>query len=194
MLTDPAADAGDPCLIATADGALHLAWQDARVSALNREIFYRRRPPAMPWDATGAADVRLTIGNGRSDRPSIVADGSSPANLAVLWQDRRSGVTEIFFREFRPQGPIAVPELAAPDVPSPWLVLGPNPGSGAVAFRAPAPEPIAILDVGGRILTRLAPGVQSWSGVDAAGRPVPAGVYFLRGSTTGRSERMVRLR
>jgi hypothetical protein len=198
-LTSPAADAGDPCLISTADGALHLVWQDARVDLLNREIFYRRRAPGMPWDVSSATDIRLTTANGRSDRPSMTADRSTPANLAVAWRDRRSGVSEIYLREFRPGGPIGVPDVpgsvdGAGSAASSWFVLGPNPGSGGVTFRAAASEPIAVRDVKGRLLRRLAPGAQLWDGRDASGRLLPAGVYFLAGTITSRTDRVVRLR
>ncbi|HWN80475.1 MAG TPA: hypothetical protein VNM87_00120, partial [Candidatus Udaeobacter sp.] len=193
-LTDPAADAGDPALIATADGALHLTWQDARISATNREIFYRRRASGIPWDVSGLADVRLSTASGLSDRPSIVADESSPPNLAVLWRDRRSGVSEVVLREFRPGGPIGIAELSAPGIPGPWLVLGPNPGSGVQAFRAPATESIEIRNAAGRLVQLLAAGTRGWNGVDAEGHPVAAGVYFLRGTATSRTERVVRLR
>ena len=91
-------------------------------------------------------------------------------------------MSEVYLREFRPGGPIGVemPEVAP--VVTPWLVRGPNPSWGAVAFRAPASEPIEIRDVAGRLLGRLPAGVERWEGVDDAGHPVPAGVYFLRGN------------
>jgi hypothetical protein len=51
----------------------------------------------------------------------------------------------------------------------------------------PASGPLRIFDVHGRLVRELGPaapdGTVSWSGRDGAGRPVPAGVYFLGGRT-----------
>jgi len=56
----------------------------------------------------------------------------------------------------------------------------------------------SVYDVTGRRIRELAPGIESvrWDGLDAHGRPVPAGVYFVRARQAGRAEnlRIVRLR
>lgn len=202
LLTDPTIEAGDPSLVATDDGALHLVWQDARIDFLNREIIYRRRPPGEAWDVSGAADVQLSFAAGRSDRPSIVSDDGVDApggpHLAVLWRDRRSGVNDIYLREFRPEGPIGIapswPESATIGsiVPSP-LVRGANPWRGELALDPISGERVRVFDATGRVLITLAPGARLWDGRDRSGNPAAPGVYFLLGDLTGRAGRAVRL-
>jgi hypothetical protein len=189
-LTSTTVEASDPCLIATADGALHLVWQDARVSLENREIIYRRRPPGAGWDVSGAADVRLSDAGGRSDRPSITAD--SALNLAVCWRDRRSGNQDIYLREFRPAGPIAIEDPVLLPVPAP-LVQGPNPWRSVLWLSGPPGEPVHVFDVEGRLVARLSPWARFWDGSHALGGAVSPGVYFLRGMQSHRLARVVRL-
>lgn len=190
-LTDTQVEAGDPCLAATADGALHLVWQDARVTLQNREVFYRRRPPGGAWDVSGAADVRLSEAADRSDRPSIAADAT--LNVAVVWRDRRSGANDLYLREFRPAGPIAVAEaLPIEGLMSP-LVRGPNPWRSILALAGPPGEVVRVFDLQGRAIGQLAPPALAWDGRDAGGRAVPPGIYFLRGSASGRVAQVVRL-
>jgi hypothetical protein len=191
-LTPTTVEAGDPGLISTADGALHLVWQDARMGLDNREIFYRRREPGAGWDVSGAGDVRLSDAADRSDRPSITADAS--ANLAVLWRDRRSGANDLYLREFRPQGPIGVPEPGPAwiSVTAP-LVRGPNPWQNAVWLDGPPGEPVIVFDLGGRAVAEIGPSIGFWDGRDAGGRRVPPGVYFLRGRVSARVARVVRV-
>jgi hypothetical protein len=84
----------------------------------------------------------------------------------------------------------------------------PNPitaGGSAVRLVMPASGPahVAIWDVGGRLVRDLYDGILGpgphnfvWDRTDARGRPVPAGIYWLRvraGETIGR-ERLVILR
>jgi hypothetical protein len=67
----------------------------------------------------------------------------------------------------------------------------PNPFAGATTLRFALPSEGAIrlelLDVTGRVVRRIADGPMSagthtldWNGADAAGRPVPAGIYWAR--------------
>ncbi len=191
LLTDPAVDSGDPCLVATVDRALHLVWQDARVSLQNREVFYRWRSPGGAWDTSGASDVRLSNANDRSDLPSIAADAA--LNLAVLWRDRRSGANDLYLREFRPAGPIAIEEEPALMSNGSPLVRGPNPWRANVELAGPPGERVWIVDGAGRTVARLDPGALHWDGRDAMGRPVHSGVYFLRGVASGRVARVVRI-
>ena len=104
-------------------------------------------------------------------------------------------------------GRIDLPRLlgapaSSPQSPAPGLVRGdvrldvrPNPSTGGVTLilRAPAPEivrvagdattRILIVDAAGRLVRTLSdPSAVSWSwdGLDAQGRPVPAGAYYAR--------------
>lgn len=198
VLTDPADLAGDPCLIADPTGDLHLVWQDARQGLLDRQIFYRRRAAGTAWETGGASDVQLSDAAGRSERPSIVAD--ERGNLAVVWRDQRSGVYEIWLREFRPAGPIAVadpaggePGAAGPAVMGPPLVRGPNPSRAGVRLAAPLEERLGVWDVAGRRVTVLPPGTLAWDGRASDGRRLGAGVYLLRAARSGRQARVVLL-
>jgi len=72
------------------------------------------------------------------------------------------------------------------------LAAGPNPLRAgrplAIRFSAPAGERVTleVLDLGGRRVAELYRGMAGgaaevrWGGVDARGRGVPAGVYFVR--------------
>jgi len=191
LLTNPAVDAGEPCLTATSDGALHLVWHDTRVALTNREIFYRRRAPGAPWDVTGTSDVRISDAPGRSDRPSIAADPE--LNIAVLWRDGRGGQNDLFLREFRPTGPIGVGDPTLAPIAAGELISGPNPFWTEIRLAGPPRETVRILDVTGRTMVLLSPVATAWDGRDRDGRSVPAGVYFLRGLETGRAARIVRL-
>lgn len=64
----------------------------------------------------------------------------------------------------------------------------PNPVRTGTLFRFSAPPTgnggaIEIVDAGGRLVTRVessSPGVARWNGCDGSGRPVAAGLYFVR--------------
>ena len=96
-----------------------------------------------------------------------------------------------------------MPVLSPRAVRTAAFTSSPNPFRESVSVRAVAPAadtPVraAVYDVTGRRVRELAPGVESvrWDGLDAHGRPVPAGVYFVRAQQAGHTEnlRVVRLR
>jgi hypothetical protein len=70
----------------------------------------------------------------------------------------------------------------------PRVFVRPNPSFGAVSIdydAEAAPCLVQILDVSGRLITELAPcanpdGDVLWNGLDATGRKVPPGVYFVK--------------
>jgi hypothetical protein len=97
---------------------------------------------------------------------------------------------------------LASPGLAA-EPPVRTALAGPNPFRSDVGIRWTAPDAgggarLGIWDVTGRrVLEAVATGGRwSWDGRDEAGRPVPAGVYFVRVETGDRVEtlRVVRAR
>ncbi len=83
------------------------------------------------------------------------------------------------------------------------LAASPNPARGPVTFAVPAAAGpgarIRVLDVAGREVRSLAasgsPGQAVWDGRDAAGRPLPAGVYWAVTAGDGRrfATRVVRV-
>jgi hypothetical protein len=103
--------------------------------------------------------------------------------------------------------PYAVTGLPRPAVARERLRLEaprPNPAGGAVALRftlpARAPVRLEVLDVSGRRVRELRRGEldagaydAAWDGRDAAGRRVPAGVYFVRLAVAGASPQVRRV-
>ena len=107
----------------------------------------------------------------------------------------------------------AVVDVAPGDAPAvtvPRIArIAPNPGGTRVAdtrvdFVLPAAGPVSLdlYDVRGAVVRRLrvdaaaaGPGSATWDGRDAAGRAVPAGIYFVELRAGGRSDRakLVRL-
>lgn len=93
----------------------------------------------------------------------------------------------------------------APAAPSgaAWRVV-PNPSRGGVAFQLPRADgarPIEVIDAAGRLVRELAGEMgedralhAQWDGRDAAGHPVGAGVYFVRGGGATGTGRVVILR
>jgi hypothetical protein len=97
-------------------------------------------------------------------------------------------------------GPLG-PVVSVPDVVPgpPSLVLAPNPARGAtvIGFAGPGGEPVDVFDVHGRRVRRLTTdaatsGTRRWNLRDDAGRPVAAGLYWVRRGDLG--ERLVVLR
>jgi len=89
--------------------------------------------------------------------------------------------------------PVAAPAGAG------LAVAGANPTRGATAFRFLAPAGVSarllVADVSGRAVRTLVEGRSSgesrvvpWDGRDDRGRPLPAGVYFVRLEAAGRRE------
>ena len=91
------AGAEEPALAVTPGGRRVVAWQDARISIFNRQIFVQCAEAGAAWDSTGASDVQISLGgSGKSSRPTLRADAAG--RVFVLWQDARHGKEEIYFR------------------------------------------------------------------------------------------------
>ncbi len=83
------------------------------------------------------------------------------------------------------------------------LAAGPNPlhrgGDLAIRYAAPAGERVTldVLDLAGRRQSALhagaASGTAHWAGRDAAGRALPAGIYWVRLATAGGPSRAIRI-
>jgi hypothetical protein len=99
--------------------------------------------------------------------------------------------------------PIQPAPVAAPRI----YAARPNPfgGTTEIPFALPAPARVSVrvYDVAGRLVRTLldatrpeGAGRAEWDGKDAAGRSVPAGVYFVKLTTPGgeRTARMIKMR
>jgi hypothetical protein len=179
------AGAEEPALAIDAEGRRHLAWQDARVSVFNREIFHQAIDAGSVWDSTGASDTRLSDGTGKSSRPSMLVDRAG--RVFVLWQDARHGNPEMYFRAGQASTTATHDRPPASNVRA-W----PNPFAASVTLGAipPGVRRVRVVDTAGRERSTLAAreGQVTWDGRDAFGRHLPAGVYFIFGwSDEGRS-------
>jgi len=111
---------------------------------------------------------------------AVVNDNAGPGNYSVA-------VTT---------GSTAVPPAGSPTATR-LLGANPNPARGEVRIdfelREPAQVELAVVDVAGRRVAAMAPRTwptgtwsERWAGRDAAGRQVPAGVYWIEMSAGGR--------
>jgi len=114
-----------------------------------------------------------------------------------MWRDQRSGVGELWLREFRPAGPIAVELEPAPGGSSGLaerpLVQGPNPFHGVLQLAGPAREPVAVISIMGRRVATLPAVAEHWDGRTTRGERAAAGIYLLHGLRSGRLARVVLL-
>jgi len=123
---------------------------------------------------TGAESADFTAGIG----PLHVRDKS-----AGPW----SAVTEraLSFRLMGEPAPVTAVETPASRSRRFALTVTPNPAAGAVRFQwtgGSGPVRLEVLDARGRRVAEAGGtgGAWNWSGRDAAGEPLPAGVYFVR--------------
>jgi hypothetical protein len=172
---------GNACLAADDSGRVHLVWHDDRDG--NLEVYYSEYS-GTAW--TG--DLRLTTASGDSKRP--FAGCSSGGKVHVMWYDDRDGAYEIYYKLKDAELAGVSTEDATASLPHPVSVQ-PNPVSdgGMIAFSLPetAQVRLQVYDIAGRVvweqdLGEMPGGTHrvAWGGLDREGRPVCAGVYFIR--------------
>ena len=182
----PAAGAEEPDIAVDPSNRRYLVWQDARISAFNREIFFQSIPAGANWDSTGSLDTQLSAGSGKSSRPTLLVDDAYQVH--VLWQDARHGATEIYFRS------ATNPVAAVPDSPSPRpFNAWPNP-FGRVLQVQDLPlsaRRVQVLDVRGACVGSIPAegGRAIWDGRRNNGSFAPPGIYFLRIDTPDSHEK-----
>jgi hypothetical protein len=174
------AGAEEPALSIDAEGRRHLAWQDARVSVFNREIFYQAIVAGSAWYSTGASDTRVSDGSGKSSRPSMLVDRAG--RVFLLWQDARHGNPEIYFAAGQ-EMTTGLDQPAPRPVPRAW----PNPFAASVTVSAlpTSVSRIRVTDALGceRATLVAREGHSTWDGRDVSGRSVPAGcISFCDGA------------
>ena len=179
--------AEEPAVAVDGSGRRHVAWQDARVSLLNREVWHQSASAGGIWDSTGASDTRVSDGSGKSSRPTLLLHAG---RAFVLWQDARHGKEEIYFRAAA-EGHTGTADGA----PAVRVRAFPNPFRSRVRLDG-VPEEIRevrVLGVAGRMLAAFDAATMSWDGRDGAGRETPPGVYFLLGREGTRWTRLGRV-
>jgi catechol 2,3-dioxygenase-like lactoylglutathione lyase family enzyme len=151
---------------------------------------------ALPGDGTcgypGNPRARKTvtaIGNGTV--AYALFDVEPNSNVFVIDDVFYSSGRIIAIREGSGGGNEPMIALGIPSGSGPFLSITPNParaGDGRIAFRVPAQGEVdlAIFDAEGRRIRSLLAGAAAsaghvvWDGLDDAGRPATAGIYFVR--------------
>lgn len=195
-------------VVMTSDGAggAVVTWQDRRTDGYYYDIFAQRLDTdgVGQWAANGVA---VTTAADSQTLPAILGDGAGGA--VIVWDDNRANPTsDIYASRIGADGTLGAPPVVG--IPGQnWpgnlelAFRGPNPSGGGSALRfalATATNArLDLYDVRGRLVRALfnesaAAGehVLGWDGRDAAGRPVPAGVYYARLTARGES-RVARL-
>jgi len=144
--------AEEPAVAVGPTGRRRVAWQDARVSVFNREIFHQAMDAGGVWDSTGVSDFQVSAGSGKSSRPTLLAVG---AEAFVVWQDARHGAEEIYFRALSGD----VTAVSGPEgwTNRPRLTAWPNPFRNTLEIRSESGLPIDVWDVRGRRVATLFP-------------------------------------
>jgi hypothetical protein len=173
----PMAGAEEAAVAVDAQNRRCLAWQDGRDGSFYRKIFFQRIEAGAVWDSTGASDVQVSNGDGKSVRPTLVTGAN---RVFVLWQDTRDGPIEIYFRTAQ-DSQVGIRDPG----PRVTVQLWPNPfRSGITLEQAPTTlDAVRVLDIQGRTRGGFAlhEGRGRWDGRDETGRAVPPGIYFLLG-------------
>lgn len=82
--------------VAVSGSIVHVVWWDTRHG--NEEIYYKR---STDNGTTWGPDVRLTNNPARSVKPTLGVSGS---NVHVVWEDRRDGNDEIYYKRSTDNG------------------------------------------------------------------------------------------
>jgi hypothetical protein len=180
-------------------------WTDATFSEPGDRIWYRL---AISADTSFAGGYLSPLLNGSQHLLQVVLPGDRRYWWRVVAQEmgEHTSLSTPARQWFYLQGDVTgvnSPEAGgmSGSVPPPRLSVWPNPATDHVHFQwsqpARGPGAFEVFDTGGRIIFRIGSSVSSafpanpdgcpsscpggeWSGVDAAGRPLPSGLYWVR--------------
>ena len=194
----------EPSLVAQTDGAVIVAWRDARGADSDIYALRLRADGAVSvgWVADG---TRLTGASGDQRGPRAVLHDVSQNGARVVWLDERDVANDgidLYGQIVTERGRVDVP---VPSTAGRALNLGParpTPSRGTVALAldcaAPGGVRLDVVDLAGRgvrVLGRRSCGAGTtvrWDGRNDRGQPVAPGVYFVRAiSATGSVSRRV---
>jgi hypothetical protein len=144
-------------------------------------------------DSSGAIDIAtFDVASTVSDKANLDVGCSAIGFKILAWQDGRNDEGDVLAQNVNGDGTLGSQTGVDGGAIGQSVYLGtpwPNPTSGEARFEYSMPVSregtVAIYDVSGRQIRRLGvnsgpDGVVLWDGRDDSGRPVPAGVYFLR--------------
>jgi hypothetical protein len=179
----------DPVAVSDDAGGILLSWDDYRDGQSSYQIY------AQHLNASGAvmegwqSQGQLVCGAANDQlQPTIASDLAGGA--VISWYDYRSGAADIYAYRI-PSSGMTVGVPAGQDPGLDRLQVFPNPmrSLATIQFGLPrrARVSLEVVELAGRRVRVLArderrePGMHSmtWDGRDAAGRPVPGGVYLL---------------
>lgn len=179
-----------------AGGAL-CAWRDERPGALVPDIYAGHllasglTDPGWPENGLGVCEA-----DSNQSGAAVCSDGSG--GLIVAWPDKRSGAWDLYAQRVDANGSlpnvgVGNAALTSSRMESPR----PNPAIGSTMLRfeleSPGRTRLEVFDIRGRVIAvlvdrQLPAGAREerWDLTDAAGRPVPPGLYFARVLAAGR--------
>ncbi len=104
--------------VAVSDKIVHVVWYDNRDD--NFEVYYKRSTEGgTNWET----DTRLTNDTARSAHPSVVVSDSC---VHVIWDDRRDGNREIYYKCNPTGNPVGVEETCASETKEEMLLISPT--------------------------------------------------------------------
>jgi len=125
-------------------------------------------------DVDGDGNVEIAVGFSQTvylwDAPGALNPTLTP------WPYYHLGIDHTGW--FNARNPAAV-DVVSPAVGSP-LTAWPNPAMRASSIRITGGGPVQVLDAAGRVVRSLSG--TAWDGLDAQGRRVPGGSYYIRGA------------
>ncbi|MBZ0267184.1 SGNH/GDSL hydrolase family protein [bacterium] len=173
---------------------------DGRVEAANEAVRALAAEERIPWvdfhalvlhfqpanwhgtliGADGTHPSAATGGQGFSEEAQTTTDGY--ALRTKLTFDLAEKLRDIVWNDGSPDSGTNAPEIPASS-PDTGLRAAPNPFRSGTMFLGAPPGTLSIVDVSGRQVAVIGgtDPERMWNGNDALGRPVPAGVYFVRG-------------
>jgi hypothetical protein len=183
----------DPQIVSDNAGGAIIAWADDRNDAFVPDIYAQRIQPDgdVLWPANG-----VVVSNAPFDqfRPQLLPDGVG--GVIATWEDWRDGGLlnqryKIFAQRVAPDGtPTSVRDATPSAHGLRILETTPNPLSSSASVMLDAENPgeieVQLYSVTGRLVfrdtMRAVRGHNSYlfQGLDAQGRRLPSGIYFLR--------------
>jgi hypothetical protein len=198
----------DPALVQGAGGRTLVGWRDLRAGSPGAYVACLDSTGVLCWGSDGVA---VGIGPAAAEVREVALWPDDNGGAIAIWRDRRTAVSyDVYSARVTAAGQVGTETAVETHVAVDHWALGapqPTPAAGTVRLRftmdTPAVAEVALFDLAGRRIRRIAAGTWSsgghelvWDGRDDAGRRVAAGVYVVRLAVGARvaTQRVVWLR